>query len=73
MTGPKRARAPRIVIPFLAAALAPHSGCGGGQTNDFERAKSGGPLKTPSDIRREAEAGKAKEPAPDDTSKSAPK
>jgi hypothetical protein len=75
MTVPKRAMAPRVVIPLLAAFVSPLAGCGSGMSDDFERAKSSGALKTPSDIRREAEAkyGKPKEAAPANTSKRAPK
>jgi hypothetical protein len=51
----QRARAPRVLIPALAAVLSALPGCGG-STDDFERAKSGEPLKTPSQVLREAEA-----------------
>jgi hypothetical protein len=74
MTGTRGARARRIAILILAAAVSPLAGCSSGQANDFERANTGS-LKTPSDIKREADAqyGNAKRPAAAGKSKNAPK
>jgi hypothetical protein len=55
MRKPQRARAPRVLIPAFVAVMSALPGCGG-STDDFERAKSGAPLKTPSEVLREAEA-----------------
>jgi hypothetical protein len=71
----QRARAPRLLIPAFAALMSALPGCNG-STDDFERAKSGEPLKTPSQVLREAEAkyGTPKKPsAPTVTPKDAPK
>jgi hypothetical protein len=72
MTGSGRARAPRVAIPLLAVVAAAVSGCGGGQGEDFERAKSGA-LKTPSEIRAEALGKSGKTRSNADAKKQAPK
>ena len=55
MRKPQRGRVPRVMIPAFVALMSALPGCGG-STDDFERAKSGAPPKTPSEVLKEAKA-----------------